>query len=600
MKNPKISACLIIVPAFTLAAGTCAAGNPGIALQGLEGRYAVEERTTVYVAPERIVWSRGDISGAERLLQNDAPQATERGDGPNCVLRNPPDAMPGAALLLDFGKELQGGITLSAAGRKSKSPVKIRVRLGESVAEAMSDVGGEGATATNEHSLRDFTLEVPWLGQVETGNSGFRFVRIDLLDADCELPLKNIKAVFRFRDIPYPGSFECSDQRLTQIWETGAYTVHLNMQDYIWDGIKRDRLVWLGDLHPELMTINNVFGHVPVLNATLDFGRDNNTLPGWMNGISSYSLWWIISHRDLYLYQGDLKYLRQQHGYLKGLTEQIIDSTDGSHEAFAGHRFLDWPTSENPAAIHAGMQSLCVMALEAAAEIGSWLGDGELSRRCGETAARLREYCPPHGGNKQAAALLSVSGLGGADEMNAVIAEDGVKDFSTFYGYYMLEAMAKAGAYERAMDAISAYWGAMLDLGATTFWEDLDYEDALKASRIDELIPEGGFDIHGDSGQYCYAGFRHSFCHGWASGPTAWMTRHILGFQPLEPGCRMIVISPNLGNLEWAKGSLPTPYGVVRVEHAKDKKGNIVTRVNAPEGIGIIKGGTVAKIKALH
>ena len=38
----------------------------------------------------------------------------------------------------------------------------------------------------------------------------------------------------------------------------GAYTVHLNMQEYVWDGIKRDRLVWIGDMHPETSTIQAV------------------------------------------------------------------------------------------------------------------------------------------------------------------------------------------------------------------------------------------------------------------------------------------------------------------------------------------------------
>jgi H/ACA ribonucleoprotein complex subunit 4 len=35
-------------------------------------------------------------------------------------------------------------------------------------------------------------------------------------------------------------------------------------------------------------------------------------------------------------------------------------------------------------------------------------------------------------------------------------------------------------------------------------------------------------DIHGDFGDHCYRGFRHSLCHGWASGPTAW-ARRIVG-----------------------------------------------------------------------
>ena len=105
------------------------------------------------------------------------------------------------------------------------------------------------------------------------------------------------------------------------------------------------------------------------------------------------------------------------------------------------------------------------------------------------------------------------------------MAVDGAQRMSTFYGYYVLQARAKAGDYQGCLDCIRQYWGAMLDLGATTFWEDFDLEWTANAARIDELVPPGKKDIHGDFGNYCYKGFRHSLCHGWASGPTAWLSR---------------------------------------------------------------------------
>lgn len=39
-------------------------------------------------------------------------------------------------------------------------------------------------------------------------------------------------------------------------------------------------------------------------------------------------------------------------------------------------------------------------------------------------------------------------------------------------GYYILTARAMAGDYEGCLEAIREYWGGMLSLGATTFWED--------------------------------------------------------------------------------------------------------------------------------
>ena len=170
-----------------------------------------------------------------------------------------------------------------------------------------------------------------------------------------------------------------------------------------------------------------------------------------------------------------------------------------------------------------------------------------------------------------------------------VISVNGAEGFSTFYGYYMLEAMARAGDYTDALQIISDYWGGMLDLGATTFWEDLNYSDLKKAGRIDEIVPSGKYDIHSMGGGFCYKGLRHSFCHGWASGPTAWLSRHVLGIVPLEAGCKKVKIEPHLGNLQWVEGTFPTPYGVISVKHQKGKDGKIISDIKAPDEIVVIQ-----------
>ena len=67
------------------------------------------------------------------------------------------------------------------------------------------------------------------------------------------------------------------------------------MQEYLWDGIKRDLLVWVGDMHPEVMTILAVFGANEVVTKSLDFMEEITPLPAWMNGsYSSYSMWWLL------------------------------------------------------------------------------------------------------------------------------------------------------------------------------------------------------------------------------------------------------------------------------------------------------------------
>ncbi|MBN1419168.1 MAG: alpha-L-rhamnosidase, partial [Planctomycetes bacterium] len=120
-----------------------------------------------------------------------------------------------------------------------------------------------------------------------------------------------------------------------------------------------------------------------------------------------------------------------------------------------------------------------------------------------------------------------------------------------------------------------------------TFWEDFNLEWIPNAARIDELEPPGKKDIHGDFGAYCYKGFRHSLCHGWASGPTAWLSRNVLGVRPIEPGCRRVRIAPQLGDLAWAEGTYPTPLGPIRVRHERRPDGTISSKIDAPPGIRV-------------
>lgn len=535
-----------------------------------------------YLTPVRVMKTEGYVSGSENLMAPYVGQVST--DEPDVtVFKTTKDGK--ASVLLDFGKEIQGGVQIVRSISDDHSAAIFHLCFGESVSEAMSDVNAEESTATNDHSVRDFETAVPWLGSAVIGETGFRFLRIDLVSKDVEVPVRAIRAVSRYRDIPWLGSFKCDDERINKIWETGAYTVHLNMQDYLWDGIKRDRLVWIGDMHPEVMTVNTVFGNHDVVRKSLDYVRDKTPASSWMNGICSYSLWWIIIQNHLYWYYGDKDYLSAQKAYLTELLRNVMKNVDGNKENYKEGRFIDWPTNDNPDAIHAGLQALTVRALEAGSELAGWLSEPALSRECKDVAARLKTYVPDHKGNKEAAALLAIQGMIDGKTAKNVIVKDGAKDFTSFMGYYMLEALAKSGDYADAINLISEYWGKMLDLGATTFWEDFNYEDSKNAARIDEFVPEGKFDIHADGGAYCYVGLRHSFCHGWASGPTAWLSQHILGVEPAEPGFRKVRIKPHLGNLKWVEGNFPTPYGVIHVTHSRRPDGQISSKVELPEEV---------------
>jgi hypothetical protein len=532
------------------------------------------------IHPVRVVWqSEKGVAHAGNLLK------TKRGQ-PLLKETEPPLALaPGAALVLDFGIQISGNIELFTTMTKKKEMPAARIRFGESVAETMAELGERGAQ--NDHALRDQTVRLPWLGKTTIGPSGFRFLRIDNTDKSIPLELSEVRAILQLRDIPYLGSFRSSDERLDRIWKTGAYTVHLNMQDYLWDGVKRDRLVWLGDMHPEVSVINAVFGANPVVPASLDLIRDATPPTEWMNGISSYSMWWIIIHEDWYLHHGNLEYLRAQQAYLTALLKHLTTFVgEDGREKLNGMRFLDWPTFENPAAVHEGLQAMMVLAMDSGARLMNVLGDSATAALCRTTSERLKQHQPPPSGRKSPAALLALAGLRDpARVAGETLKSGGPKDLSTFYGFYVLNALAKSGDTDTALDFISRYWGGMLDFGATTFWEDFDLEWTKNAARIDELVPAGKDDLHGDFGAHCYIGFRHSLCHGWAGGPTAWLSRHVLGIEPAAPGFAKVRITPRLGHLKWAEGTYPTPKGIIRVRHEKEADGSVKSTIDLPPGI---------------
>ena len=562
----------------------------------------VDSRIRKYISPVKIVWTEcpDRITNVDYLLREGNGQA-DLTNSHICVMKSTETEHP--AVLLDFGRELHGGLQIVTGMPASHAPVRIRVRFGESASEAMCNIDGVNG-ATNDHAVRDFETTVPWLGVKEFGNSGYRFVRIDLLDDNAELHLKEVRAISVYRDLPYRGSFRCSDERLNEIWQTGAYTVHLCMQDYLWDGIKRDRLVWMGDMHPEVMTVSHVFGYTDVVPASLDLARDITPLPKWMSGMYTYSLWWVIVQRDWFRFHGDMAYLEQQRDYLTGLLEILLGKVDENGHEKSGGGFLDWPSKANRPAMIAGTQALMMMTMDAGAELCRSLGEKELAKKCLDCHKRMTAAAqavseryskdakaPGEPGSKQAAALMILADMVDARKVSdEILKVEGARGFSTFYGYYMLQAMAEAGDYETAMDVIRRFWGAMLDLGATTFWEDFNI-DWLKedVAPIDGLVPPGKKDIHGDFGAYCYKGFRHSLCHGWASGPTAWLSANVLGVKIIEPGYKVIRVEPHLGDLQWAEGTVPTPYGDIKLSHRKGNDGKVVSKIEVPEGIKIIK-----------
>lgn len=545
--------------------------------------HSEDTRVRKYILPQKILLTKGLVKNEELLLKGRSIQVnTVEPD----VVYMKTTKEEHAGILLDFGVEFQGsavlGIHFIKGEEGSLSEANMRISFGESANEALSHIGEKGAC--NDHSPRDFVTPITNFSTVTLGNTGYRFLYLELL-TPCRVSVACVQGLFEYQPYEYVGSFSCSDDLLNRIYDTAVYTCHLCIQNELWDGIKRDRLIWIGDLAPEMKTIKYVFGEIPQVYSALETAANVAPIPKWVNQIATYSLWWLVNLNEWSFYTGKTSYLDAQKDYITDLTNLILTCLD-ENGYFKPSNFIDWPSKFSVEAKYA-TKALYLMAMDACIQMHTYFHNEELVERCKQSAAFVADSKEACGNFKQVAALLLLNNI--ADEnAQKLLASDGAKGFSTFMSYYILSAMAKCCSTDDTLAALKEYYGAMLDLGATTFWEDFNLDWLENVRPIDQINDGTHNDIHGDRGDYCYKGFRHSFCHGWASGPVAFLTEHVLGVSITGNGCKEITIKPNLGSLHFANGSIATPYGKVTIAHTRLEDGSVHTDVQAPEEVHII------------
>ena len=542
-----------------------------------------------YTYAVKVIATQGNVKNVEGLMQVKPLQIGL--NEPNLCEMNGK-----SYIILDFGKELSGGARILTYYARGNSTV--RLRFGESVGEVCAELkdGEAGYGATNDHSLRDFTMELRNYSDMTFGQTGFRFLRIDTLGEDSAIGLKSVVAAVDTDTREEVGSFECDDALVNEIWTTAAYTLRLCLQNgYLWDGIKRDRLVWIGDLYPEVRAANCLFGDIPETLNCLDFSMEQSPLPKSINNMPTYSLWWLINLREAYHASGDKNAIVKYLPYAKGILEQIVSpcvAADG--KVSYSFNYIDWPScnqegedrhEERETERFAGVAYLTKVAVLALKEL--LVAFGEDVSLCDDVLARIAKKDYDIHIYKQIAALGVWADMGN-DTMKETLLRGGAQGLSTFQSYPILTAVASYGEYEAALSMMKEYYGGMLSVGATTFWEDFDLEWLDNCTRLDEMPQEGKKDIHGDYGKFCYKSFRHSFCHAWSAGVIPYLVETVAGIKTEGAGMHRIVITPHLSGLKYVKVNFPTACGVVTVEHTLQDNGEVKTTVNAPDGIEVV------------
>lgn len=93
---------------------------------------------------------------------------------------NEPDVAtfnPNATIVLDFGKEIRGGVRILTYETQDIGCIRVRIRFGESLSECFAELGEKNATNDHSSLVQSWLASPPTtLGIVNKLGGGWRFV----------------------------------------------------------------------------------------------------------------------------------------------------------------------------------------------------------------------------------------------------------------------------------------------------------------------------------------------------------------------------------------------------------------------------------------
>ena len=129
---------------------------------------------------------------------------------------------------------------------------------------------------------------------------------------------------------------------------------------------------------------------------------------------------------------------------------------------------------------------------------------------------------------------------------------------SPFFLFFTLDALFRLGEGRLAVDVMRREWGKMADMGFRTCPETF--------------------------------GWPRSAAHAWSAAPAVYLPTRVLGIRPLDPGFRTFCVDPCPRELEWARGSVATPYGPIHASWKRSAGGELDIACVAPPECRRVEG----------
>lgn len=477
----------------------------------------------------------------------------------------------------DFGVELAGWLEFEC----DALPEGLTVSISEYNAPAIVNLGAVHPVKTARPVRRGGRWRLELNPQLY---EGVRFAWLHAPEAYCVI--RNVRVVAQVWPVVYRGRWASDVEWWDRIWQVAAYTVRLNILPDGFGAIlmeRSDRHSWTGDAWPTQNVSMLAFGNFEHVQMNLLRTAHDD------NAIKAFSLCWVLSLFDYFLYSGDYDFCRAQFSLaLEKMETAFLDYAEPKRLRFMGHDERLGASFENPD-LPEGQRLFRMMVLQACravAHMAHWLGEREAARDWRLRLVEKTRELYGKGYPFKAWGIHSVVGAVNAGvvlpQHRAALIQEHFSDanrllsFSPFNQTFILEALARLGLHGLALEVADRCWGGQLRLGATTFWE------VFRPDWERFMAPH-------DPPPNSQAGYT-SLCHPWSSGILPWMQTHLLGLRPIRPGFEKFLLRPFLPEACTSlHATVPLHEGCIRVEI----QNRAVRKIESPDPAALARQGRV-------
>ncbi len=425
---------------------------------------------------------------------------------------------------------------------------------------------------------------------------GFRYLAIK---EDPDVSIDNVSGEFRSFPVKREGSFTCSDEDLNKMWEIGRWTMQICAHDTWMDTPWREQTQYIsGDTRYNIRY--SAYAFAPNIKLLHDYnilcgafsqrhsseGAIRSRYPtGYHLGpttstyIPDYQLEWILMLQEYHMYYENEQLFKQVYPNLKKILqyfEGYLSAERGLVGKVPGWVVLDHPDTykQDVGGENTAMNCLYYGALNSAAWMARNIMEdtqkaNEWEQKAQNVKTSIQKYLWSEKDNafrdgfessritQQTQVYALKYGLVPEDKKAPVVefATNQGRSCEQSFSYWLLNMLFSEGEGQWALDYIRTYWGAQMNK-----------EDFNGAWYEMWEAPRG-----------------MSKSHAWCSGPTALLPEMVLGVEPIQPGWKEFKIQPNLYDLEWAEGVVPSVAGNISVKLKKLTKGDTETgmQINA-------------------